>query len=289
MLLKWNENIKAIIATLLAIFIWGGLPSIVKIALSDLSISSFMVIRFFFASLFLLPFLNSIIRNCRKVSLPLWGASFLIIGTMFSSQTLAISLLPVSYYIIIFSINPVIIALFFRYRFQWQSIIGIGVVTISLFLFLTSSSHETQSLNILSFLIVSIGMISWVFYSVLIKKLQSTYNDMQITALTCYIGAIINGIFLFFHSNRVMEWQPHAIFLSGTAGIVSVFAFFCYSYGMRYQPKFCIFGQYLEPVLGLVIAAVLVGDHLSLLQLISGLLVLTGILVTTRYSKSINS
>ena len=142
-----------------------------------------------------------------------------------------------------------------------------------------------QAPHFFSILVVVVGMFSWVLYSVLIKKFHAVYNDVQITALTCYLGAMINIVILFFHSNDLSQWTLHTISLAGITGIILVFAFFCYSYGLRHQPKFSIFGQYLEPVFGLITAAFLFGNTLTPRQFIAAFFILAGTLITTCYSR----
>lgn len=287
MFLKYAFILFPYVALLLSMIIWGGVPTMIKLALTQIDVSSFIVLRFMISSILLLPVLGSITRKIKLISLPTWLAFAVTVAVMFYSQTWAIGAVSVSWYVVLFSITPALIAVFLRYKMSWKTILCVGLLGVSLFLFISTDRSDAQW-SWLGLGAVFIGILSWVIYSVLIKKLHVAFNDVQITALTCYIAAIVNiGIWVMQGAHSLLNLSFNAYKLSALTGILLPLAFFCYSFAMRRVPRFAIFGQYFEPVFGLVIAVIVLGRSLSILQYgLSGLILLEVALVTKTISNS---
>lgn len=286
MLLNYMRFLIPYGSLIIAITIWGGLPTLTKLALSNMTVLGFIAVRFVFSSLLLSPYLISVAKKCRQVSLRYWLAFTVTISLMFYSQTWAIEQVAVSWYVVVFSVTPVVMALCLRYKMHWQATLGVIVVGFSLSVFL-SNGHDSGQWHILGLLAVLVGMLCWVGYSILITQFHHAYSDIQITALTSFIAAIVNLIiWLAKTQSTVLYFNSYAYLFSAIAGIVLPVAFFSYSYALRHCPKFSIFGQYLEPVLGLIIANLILGGSLSLKQYIAFVFILTGVVFVTRYSSS---
>lgn len=284
MLLKTDRPFFPYAALLLSVAIWGGLPTITRIALTKMSVLAFITMRFLFSSILLSPYFLDVIKKYKKVSFGYWLAFVVTITLMFYSQTWSVAHIPVSWYVVIFSITPVVMALCLRYQMKWQAVFGVFLVLVNLFLFL-SSGHGVFQWSVFGLVAVLIGMLCWVAYTVLLHQFHSIYNDIQITALTCYIAAAVNFcIWMFQGSYSGFHLSVYSCVISASLGIILPLAFFSYSYAMRHQPKFSIFGQYLEPVFGLIIALMILGGALSIKQYIAFAFVLIGVFFVMQYS-----
>ncbi len=284
MLLTYRRELLAYSSLIIAISIWGGLPTITKLALSNIDIHGFILIRFLVSSILLSPYLKNILKQCRLISLKHWVFFTITVSMMFYSQTWAIEQIDVSFYIIIFSITPVIMALCLQYKIYWQAMLGIIIVSVTLIVVFSQNS-STRVLNISGVIATFIGIFCWVIYSIFVTKFHHIYNDIQITALTSYIAFLISCILWFSHINHFF---PHidkiAGMMSACTGIILLVAFFCYSYALRYRPKFAIFGQYLEPIVGLIISAFVLGNILTMEQYVYFFFILAGVVMVTRYT-----
>jgi drug/metabolite transporter (DMT)-like permease len=282
-LINQIKHVLPYIILLVALVVWAALPSFTKIALSGMSVISFIAIRFIFSSILMAPFLKQVAVNLLKISARFWLVFILTISIMFGSQTFAVSALPVSWYIVIFSATPILIALCLRYRFNYKSILGLALVFLGLIFFFLNTYKDNGSFSWIAIFCTIIGMFSWVFYSVLIKHLHKTYNDVQITALTTYLGAIASLIAAFFLRVNLASIHWHSFLITAVLGLILPLAFFCYSYSIRYCQGFAIFGQYLEPIFGVIIAIMIFGNSLNFYAYVAAAIVLAGVAITTRY------
>lgn len=284
MLLKYVRALIPYGALIIAITIWGGLPTLTKLALDNMTVLGFIAIRFIFSSLLLSPYLLTVIKKSPDVPLKYWLILTVIITLMFYSQTWAIQQVAVSWYVVIFSITPVIMALCLRYRMHWQAIVGVILVGFSLLVFL-SKGRDSGQWHLLGLTAVIVGMLCWVGYSLLVTRFHHAYSDIQITAITAYIAALVNVIIWLINVEHVsLAFDGQAYFLSAIAGVVLPIAFWSYSYALRRCPKFSVFGQYLEPALGLIIANFILGGTLMIKQYIAFVFILIGVIGVTRYS-----
>lgn len=87
----------------------------------------------------------------------------------------------------------------------------------------------------------------------------------------------------------IVLFSAKAIINSAAIGLVLPLAFFGYSYALRKKPVISIFGQYLEPIIGIMIAALLIGGTISTKQSIAFAWVLIGVSLLSKYSKSSDS
>lgn len=278
-------NYRSYVIVMMAITLWAALPTLTKMTLHDMSLPTFLMLRFCASSILLLYFFKSILRKILKISWINWFLFSAVITVMFISQTYAIQEIPVSEYVIIFTLAPIIMILCLRYYLAWPAIVGILISIVCLFWFLTSSS-KNNVFQLLPCIAVITGMLSWVFYSLLIRRFQNVYNDGEITALTSYIGAIIYINIFMVENHSIIYPDAKSISLAVLTGIFSAVAFFCYSYGMRYLPKFSVFGQYIEPIISVVIASFFLGNMLSGEQYVAGVCVLFGTVLATRFAKA---
>lgn len=276
------------IAALGAISIWGLAPVFAKLVLLNSSIPTFLVLRFFSASIILLWLFPSIIKNIYKIRLSEWFKFIIVIFLLFYSQTYAIDNLPVAYYIILFSFSPIITYTLLRFSYTWSIVNGIIISIIGIITFLYHDSGQYH-LNFISLFSLLVGILSWTYYSILIKRFHIIYSDLQITAITSYIALVSSLIFYAFHHPLLLLIKTEYIVYGLLIGAILTLAFFLYSFSMRHQPIFSTFIQYLEPIIGLFGCALIFGQHLSFLQYFSSLLVIIGVIIIEKNTAGVKN
>ncbi len=286
MLLNLLKRLIPLMAFSIAIIIWSGLPAMTKLALSGMSISLFISIRFLCSSLFLFPFALPIIKKVKQLSINKWLCFISTITIMFYSQTWAIQQIPAIVYIVVFSATPVLMALCLRYQMQWQAFLGLIVVILALSLFVyDGKAMSIWSVPAILSMVISMG--SWIAYTILIKQLHDVFNDLEITIITCFSAAFVSLMISFFSADFTMlsELPLTTIIFAGLIGLILPMAFLGYSYALRKIPIVSIFGQYLEPVVGIVLTSVLLGGTVSLKQGLSIICLLFGIGLLSNFSQ----
>jgi drug/metabolite transporter (DMT)-like permease len=137
-------------AGLLAIAIWAAIPSVVKVALQGTDISLFLLLRFMVpAPCFLLS-----LSRLRKKLMPGDGRRFvalgLVLGLNYTLQTHAMNGLPASWYIVIFSLSPIISLMVLKTRLSRTVSMLVATAVVGTLLFVpTGETFQTGSFLVL--------------------------------------------------------------------------------------------------------------------------------------------
>lgn len=273
-----NKGPQAYAAALLAVFIWGAFPTLVKDALKFASVEQLLTLRFLISTTLFLFILPRTLKKIRQVPFKNVAAFFLACITVLYSQTYVLEQVPASWYVSVFTFVPIIFLVVYRERLNLMGWFGSGLAILGMSLFFISMRHAAgMSFWHLTLLIIS--MLGWVAYSVFAKKLHEHYKDREIVALTNFIG-LLSSIFFW----GLLGFQGEALGISGLvlsflAGLVLPAALVAYSFSLRFKPIFAMFSQYLEPVIGLVVAALLLDERMHFLQYVAALTVIIGTLL----------
>lgn len=95
------------LAGILAVIIWAAIPALVKFGSTSSNLSFLLLLRFLIASLLFLPVSVAIWKKIKKSDVPLLITISLVLGANFYFQGLAMQDLPASWYVVIFSLNPI--------------------------------------------------------------------------------------------------------------------------------------------------------------------------------------
>ncbi len=274
-----------LVSLLVTLVIWASVPTVAKAALAHVSLVTYLMLRYTLAGLFMLPYLKQSMAGASRLSWWSWAVLIISSCMIIYVQTWAIQQVTASWYIVVFSSCPVLIALLLRYRFTVRAIGGLLATIGGLALYLQDSHEAGTPFQLGALLGVLTGMLAWVAYTVVITRFHKVYNDTQITAICSYIGAIFS-LLLFLsagdYSVQQANWQvATAIVVSGALMPLSLW---CYSYSMRKAEALTIFGQYLEPLIGLFIAFLVFGAELTAVACGAVALILGGTIAVTRYS-----
>ncbi|NNM59609.1 MAG: DMT family transporter [Legionellales bacterium] len=273
----------------LSIVLWGILPTVVKFSINDLNVSSFLVLRFFVSTVLLIWVLPSLLKKRAKLNKNFLLLFLAIVAVLFVSQTLALRFLSVTTYIVAFTLTPLLTLLILRYKLSRKACLGVFLaVTGSLVFFYRSGNVSLFHINYIAIFLMFLGMISWVFYTLVISKLHKNFNDFEIVALTNYL-ALFSSIIFWFLNGLPVDKIPNEIMLASllSGGLIPL-AFIFFSIGLRHVASFTITIQYLEPIFGLIFAYLFLHETLDKLQIVGSIMVIIGIGFISRYSQSHN-
>jgi drug/metabolite transporter (DMT)-like permease len=276
-----------ILALLGAVTIWGSTFVITKFLLSD--IGPFMVIglRLTISLLVITPFAMrhgfhwKMIVEKRFLLFGLTGIAlyFGLSNTGLDRSTAANAAL-------IQAANPAAVALlsvmFLQEKITWQRAMGIGLSILGVLLISGIPSTDGQSTLVGNLLIVG-SVIAWAIYTVQGKKLTGNTDPLAATTASFYTGLIWLAPFIFLELRQ--SGFPFISPLSWLAiaylGIfASALAYFLWNDALR-SVDASIAGPFINliPIIGLIFS-ILVGERIFTIQIIGGLIAITGVFFT---------
>ncbi len=269
------KNLKSILTGTLAVFLWAAIPALVKTTTTEENLSYLLVLRFLISSLLFLPILKPVF--CKILTAPKMQLLFLatILGANYYFQGLAMHMVPASWYVVIFSLNPIFAILLMKIPLTPRKVRGFALALIGTFLF-TLGQVEEITWQALTF--ITIGMITWVLYTQAIRKFQNTLTDLESSALTQWASLLscaaiwtLQGLPK--QNLGLQQWTSLFVL-----GVSTPIAYFCFSYCLRKTPTFGVASQYLEPVFGVAIGVLFFHETLALSQMIGALAIVFGAL-----------
>lgn len=266
---------KSYIAALFAVFVWGVFPALIKGTLELTSVEQLLTLRFGCSVLLFIFIVPRLIKKIAYIPLlPL--IAFILIGILvFYSQTYALKEVPASWYIAIFTFVPIIFLAIYREPLNGFGKIGSLLAIIGMSIFFVTLDHAT-AMNSWNIFLIIMSMLSWVGYSVAAKKLHSYLKDTELVALSSLVGFLASVILWYFQGFQGQILSVSSASLCVLAGILLPAALVAYSYSLRLKPVFAMFSQYLEPIFGLIVAAVFLGEYMNALQYMAAVVVILG-------------
>lgn len=275
------KNSGAIFAGILAVVIWAAIPSLVKIGSGPENFIQFLVLRFALALVFFVHVVPALWRKASGIEPWRFIALGSVLAANYYFQTVAMQRLPASWYIVIFSLNPILALIALRLQLSRQLITATLVSAVGTLLFVQSSDLSAL-MNVWTFACLVLGMLTWVLYTILIAGFQKTYSDFEATALTQIVAFISLSLLWGTHGFPSVAWSavhwPSVLIL----GLSTPLAYFGFNYCLRRVPAFCVVSQYLEPVVGVALGVVLFKEQLSAVQMCGALAIVIG---TSRMTK----
>lgn len=263
----------------IAVLIWALLPVLVKSSFKELPVSYFLLLRFILAS-GLMGFLFWKLRGeIARVGFKVHALFTLVLGANYWLQSLAIKDLPVSWYIVVFALNPLLALLLVGVKINRDLIISVALGLGGVFCFILTENQILGELSIKSFLYLFGGMLTWVLYTFLAKSHQKKISDSTLTALTqidslvavLLIWLIDGSPWVSLQSITTIAWT--SIFLSG---VCLPLAYYLYLYSLRRTPVFCQMSQYLELIFGLFFSWLIFNEQFTVYKSLgSGLIVIS--------------
>lgn len=287
---------RAYVALLLIVVLWASYPAAIKMALPDMPPLVMAALRCTIASIFLVILLLRSGADTTPALMPGAVRAFLILGVagiFISTQGsyLAIFYSTASNIVLLQAASPVMIALGARFylgeqlhRMQW---LGVAVSASGVLLVITNGRllslrpedvHTGDLINIVT-------LAGWSAYTVYSKRVLATYTPAMLTT-----AAYVAGTLLIIPTAIVTaplfpppRWGSLVAWIVvGYQAIVGAIAHIYWSRAIHVVgPSRAGVFLNLQPVVGLVLAALLLGEQLGPWQLIGGACVLVGVTLTT--------
>lgn len=285
--MQFTKTQKAVIALIIANIIWGAASPVFKWALMDIGVFSLAFLRFYIASIILLPFTYKNLKIAKEHIKPIFLVSFFGI---FLNITLFFIALPYTSSInvpIIGSIGPIILlifaALILKEKIKKHSIKGMIISLLGVLLIIFSPTENTSlDLSIKGNVLLIGATLASVISTIIAKRIAVHYDFKTITIWSFLISSML---FLPFMLNEII----HTGFLTniGMQGIVgilfgsllsSALAYSLFQYSLKYlnANETGIF-TYIDPIAALIIAIPLLHEKITLHYIIGSVLVFAGI------------
>lgn len=280
----------AYLALLITAIIWGVAPPIIKYTLNFLSPVSFLFYRFLIASAIIA--VPTILR-LRKVKLNLrdW-LLYLFLGFLCTPLNLILLFLGIqkttaSDASLISIVSPVLIivggVLFLNEKVNKMEKIGIAITVAGTIMTIIQPFFERNinvEKNILGNLLVLLGTLVWVVFTLLTKKNHKDRLDpLLLTGLSFLVGLITVIPFYSFEKWTMFDLRalPGILFM---AIFSSVVAYFAYIYGLtKIEASEATIFTYLQPIFAVPIAVIFLKEKLTLPFIIGAIFIIVGVFI----------
>ncbi len=272
--LNLKNSLLASSAGILAVFLWSAIPALVKLGTTSQALSFVILLRFLISSLLFTPLLPQILQNAKKISLKALLILAITLSANYYFQGLAMQSLPASWYIVIFSLNPLLALAAIGVKLNRKILLAAFISIIGTFLFINAGGGWSAPIS--SIFYILIGMLTWVGYTMLVKKLQTQLSDLEVTGVT-QILALFGTLIIWLGTGLpTAQLQTQDLTSIIILGFSTPLAYFAFSYCMRRAPVFGIVSQYLEPIFGVIIGMMIFGESISWFQAIGAALIVWG-------------
>jgi len=289
-----SDRNKAFLAILFGSLFGGAVTTVIKIGLVEIPPLTFSFLRFFIASIVLLPIVlknKSVSVKKIKNLLPFTlfatlNVILFILGIRFTTATIGQLL-----YAGVPFLTGVITFLVFGDRLSSKKILGIivGFIGVAIVVLLPIIEQNKQfSGNLVGNLLIVMGVISWSLYMVFSKKLSKEHSPFVINSAFIFITTFILFPFFIFEFIKDSKWLSQLslsgiISLSYVAIFGTVLNYLLNQYAIKHGGSvFASTSFYLLPIFAFLAAFVLLGERLTSGLFIGGVLALFGIFLTTR-------
>lgn len=284
-----------IAAAALACLLWSGSLIASKLSYDTLGPMSLGLIRFAISTLVFFA-LRFVLRDHEMPDLRGMAAIALtgILGTTlyFAAENYGVAMLPASTSSLIVGSFPamalVLECLIDKVRPQPAKTLGIVLAFFGVALLALTESAEGGSDVLLGSLILMFGGLCWALYNFAMRLVLGTYSSLTITTWQTLFGAL--GFIPFVLYEGLPQSLPSPTAWASLAYLVlgcTVAGFVMYNWALEeLEPSTATSLSNLIPVFGLVLSALILGEHISLQQLVGGAVVVVGIVLSTQETKA---
>jgi drug/metabolite transporter (DMT)-like permease len=280
---------------LIAILIWGFAYVVTKSGLDAVPPMMFALLRYAVASLLLVP-LALARGGLTRLPQPVpWKTLVLmaIVGVTlyYVLFNLALAYTSASQTALIQSAFPALVAilalLWLHERVTKQRFAGIGLAIIGVVLIVTTQDDTAASNPLLGNALAFASVLSWSVYTILAKRISNA-DPIAVTAVISLIGTVmLIPVALLENADVSLSSIPRdgwlAILYLG--GLASAASYLLYSRALR-DIDASLVGTYinLSPVIGVVSGVLVLGESVTAMAIIGGVLVLAGVWLSSRRS-----
>lgn len=278
------------IALATAAVIWGANTPIMKVTMLYVPVFSLAFLRFFVASLILLPFIYKTLSYQRKDLFSLFLAAFLGITVLITLYFLGLKMTTALNAGIIGGTMPifalVFASLFLHEKMSERVIIGalLGLCGISI---IVGKDLLVQGFDISPFgdMLILLSNIAFAAYITLSKKLSKQYSPLALTFFVFFVGSIsfLPGVFMDLQANPTwyLELPKEALVGIGYGILFSgLIAFALWQYGLaKVSETQTGFFLYIPPIITTIIAISFLGEAVTEEFMIGTLLIFIGLFI----------
>lgn len=279
-----------------ASIIWGATAPIMKLTLQEIPVFSLAFIRMSVASLILGILIHKKLK-IKKVDFSAFlraaltgvtlNLSFFFIGLKLTQAILA------SFLVASVPIFTLIAAhIYLKEKLTPRLILASIIAFFGVFIIIGKVNGITNTAQILGNLLLLLATLSWVAHEIIAKKLLKTYAGGTVAFYAMTIGA---GTFLPFFLWEF--WQNpnwvNQVSLTGATGLAygiffaSLAAYWAWQKGLALLPAGqASFFFYLDPVSGVILSMILLGEKLTPTLIIGGILIIIGVYFAEQKRKS---
>ena len=283
-----HNNTSHLLAVAAACIFWGGSIISTKLSYDSLAPMSLGLIRFTLATVlfFVLVALRHELKVPTGKPLALMAASgFLGTTLYFAAENFGASLVSGATSSLVVGSFPamtlVLECLVDRSAPKARVAWGIALAFVGVCVLALTDSGGPGSNELFGIGILMLGGVCWAFYNLIMRSLAGTHSPLVITTWQTLFGA------LGFVPLALMEGAPvHALSPTAMGSLAylviccTVAGFSLYNYGFEgLSPTVASSLVNLVPVVGLVLSAVILGESISLQQLLGGAVVVAGIML----------
>ncbi len=279
--MRVTKLIQAEIVLVLITIIWGSTFTIVKKALLQISPILLVALRFWIATVVVVPFVPGKLRHIPfKTIMKGFVLSVAFLGG-FVFQTLGLRDTTPSNSAFITSLSvllvPVLGFLIFRHRPSVRTAVGILLATVGLILLLADSSDfDLHSGDFLTLLCAFLFAFHILFLGRFVR--QTNYRHLILVKLAC--SAVLCSFMAPLLESPFAIWDSYLILSLFVLGVLATAAaFFLQAWAQQYSnPNHTALIFSLEPVFATLFAFIILGQGLSVEEWIGGVLILFGII-----------
>jgi drug/metabolite transporter (DMT)-like permease len=249
-----------------------------------------VALRFVAATVILNVFLRRFdpkARLRRKDILPLAASGFCGVTMYFFFEARGIRLTSASSASLITAVIPVITviaeALFFRGRVSWKTIVGVVLSVVGVVFVVGKPAVGGDSSALAGNLFMLGACLCWVFYIFLSRNLHKRLSDIAITAYQSVFGtAFLIPLALLEMRQWVPITLPAGISLLYLALFCSALSNFLYVYALSRLGPIAV-SPYINliPMVGVVGGVAILGEAITWVQIVGGVVILAGVLLVT--------
>lgn len=294
--MKLSKRLEdAFFLAVVAAFCGGAVPVAAKVALEVFHPFTVITLRFFFATLFLLPFVYKKKELNKKLLSKLWWVG--LIGSL--NPILLFIALPftkASVSPLIYACVPAITALYFylanNQRITQKQVMGIviGLIGVALIILLPTLQKQQNISAFYGNILIFIAAFNFMFYGIISKRKQAILGASPI-ALTFYFCLVTFLVSLPFTGYELQTYQLGVvgfrhIFSAVFVGLVGTGIFYLsYQYALRMSSELTAsLFTYLQPIATILLAVAFLNEKISLPFIIGGVFAVFGARIAARKS-----
>ncbi|MDK2784746.1 MAG: hypothetical protein PWQ86_1253 [Bacillota bacterium] len=292
--------LKVVFGLLFVISVWGSSFPVAKLALAEISPLGLATLRFTLASFIFVPVVwLSTKRSGTKLPQP-DGRDFLLfnflgllgVTTYFMVQYTAVSLTTASNAGLLIAIAPLFVTLFSAFclgeRLTARKLLGIGVAMLGVAAVISRGTFHFSfgERSLAGDLLMILNAFCWALFSILGKQVMRRYPPLVATFYITVLGtfwfyplALPRGVLQAALRLSPAGWW--AVAFLGAFCSVGGYYFWYWGLSQVEASRVAVF-QYLQPLVSLVLSALMLGEQVKPATLGGGLLIIAGVIAVAR-------